>query len=489
MNTNTTLLILTEVKYALTLLTNYFCSLYIFIRVSKIKLNPSKKLYISFLTVIITCICTFLRIVNFSYYGFIFLLLTILSFFFLKKDKYYITLSTIIISIGISFCLEILSLCVLVSIFVAIGYYNVDLFTEFISVILQFTLVFFFMKIKRIKNGFAFFENKNNFGVSLLISGPLIILISLQKTQIPNTILTIVGIGLLISTLGLLIWIRSAITHHYRNRLKKRAEEYNQNELLEKDKEIEKLTNEISSLSSIVHRDNHLMSSLETIINDLKNNPDELHKQKLFDELLTLAKERNGFINDKMINDKILPSTGNGIIDGALGNMYIKSAARNIDYNLAVSCDINYLINNLISQTNLETLLCDHIKDAIIAIENNPGISGKILISITMTNDIYEISIMDNGIPFEIETLKKLGLERITTHKDSGGSGIGFMTTFETLNNSGASLIITEYETPTPFLKSITFRFDGLNKFTLKSYRKNELDKMIDRDDLTIMEN
>lgn len=52
--------------------------------------------------------------------------------------------------------------------------------------------------------------------------------------------------------------------------------------------------------------------------------------------------------------------------------------------------------------------------------------------------------IYDSGIEFELETLKKLGLERITTHKKTGGSGIGFMTTFETLKECKASLIIEE---------------------------------------------
>ena len=47
---------------------------------------------------------------------------------------------------------------------------------------------------------------------------------------------------------------------------------------------------------------------------------------------------------------------------------------------------------------------------------------------------------MDNGVDFEVDTLAKLGLERVTTHKDTGGSGIGFMTTFETLKNLMSAL-------------------------------------------------
>ena len=52
---------------------------------------------------------------------------------------------------------------------------------------------------------------------------------------------------------------------------------------------------------------------------------------------------------------------------------------------------------------------------------------------------------MDTGVDFEIDTLVKLGLEAVTTNEDRGGTGTGFMTTFETMKETKASLIITEY--------------------------------------------
>ncbi|MCI6653567.1 MAG: hypothetical protein MSH11_09215 [Ruminococcus sp.] len=229
------------------------------------------------------------------------------------------------------------------------------------------------------------------------------------------------------------------------------------------------------------------MSSLQHTITKYKDcdNPEE--REKLLNEILILAQERSDLIVKEQVNTKVLPTTGISLIDGALSNMYIKATAHNIDFNLIINQDIHYLVNNLITQTDLETLLCDHIKDAIIAINSGVDIKGKILVTVTMNDDIYEISIKDNGVEFEVDTLAKLGLERITTHKDTGGSGIGFMTTFETLKKSNASLIITEYKTKTPFSKSITFRFDGLNIFIINSYRADLLKQSINRDDIVIM--
>jgi len=72
------------------------------------------------------------------------------------------------------------------------------------------------------------------------------------------------------------------------------------------------------------------------------------------------------------------------------------------------------------------------------------------------------------------------------THADTVGSGIGFMTTFETLRKAYASLIITELENKTPFSKSVTFGFDGENAFIIHSYRNEELKKVIGRNDIMI---
>ena len=103
-----------------------------------------------------------------------------------------------------------------------------------------------------------------------------------------------------------------------------------------------------------------------------------------------------------------------------------------------------------------------------------------------MQNENYCIDIYDNGVDFDVDTLSKLGLKRVTTHSDTGGSGIGFMTTFETLKKAYASLVITEFENKTPFSKSVTFRFDGENAYIIHSYRSEELKKNINRADLVI---
>ena len=229
------------------------------------------------------------------------------------------------------------------------------------------------------------------------------------------------------------------------------------------------------------------MSNVNTSIDMYFNSDDEAYKETLLRELQTLAKERSEVINKEQLESKLLPSTGNLLIDGAINDLYIKAAAHGIDFNLTATTTVDEIIGKYISQTDLQTLLCDHIKDAIIAVDSYGESGGKILVNLSKQNDNYCIDIYDSGVAFEPDTLSKLGMERVTTHADSGGSGIGFMTTFETLKKAYASLIITEFDSTMPFTKSVAFRFDGESSFIIQSHRSEELKEKLTRDDVVIL--
>ena len=92
-------------------------------------------------------------------------------------------------------------------------------------------------------------------------------------------------------------------------------------------------------------------------------------------------------------------------------------------------------------------------------------------------NKKYELSIFDTGVDFTIDTLMKLGLESVTTNAERGGTGTGFMTTFETLAETKASLIITEYpkNKENTYTKCVAIKFDGKKQYKIRSYRIEEL--------------
>ena len=461
----------TYVKYFLLLSSIIFSSAYIYIKALHIHCLLTEK--VIFATASILLLLTAIYFIEYNYVlvKLLFIVFTCFILLLLKNTTFSKSLCTALTSICISNCFLISSVFIVSILFWIFGYREKNIILTICIVILQILTTFFFMKLKRFKNGFSFLNDKNNFGIGLLISGFIIIVVTVGgQDYIDMTTFTVLIIGAFISSLGLFLWIRKSITEHYRKKLQARADEQYQNTLAQKDKYIEQLTDSNAFLAKIVHRDNHLMSSLQYAIENYKSCNDNGQKEKLLDEILTLINERSELIQNEQLKAGALPSTGIAIIDGALCNMLVKAVAHSISLNLIVSADIHYLVNNIISQTNLATLLSDHIKDAIIAIDADKNTSGTILVTFTMVNSIYEISIKDNGVEFDIDTLCKLGLENVTTHSDSGGSGIGFMTTFETLRSAGATLIITEYKEKLPFSKSITFRFDGQNTFAINSF-------------------
>ena len=116
----------------------------------------------------------------------------------------------------------------------------------------------------------------------------------------------------------------------------------------------------------------------------------------------------------------------------------------NIEFYLNINCDVNNMIDKVIAKNKLETLIGDLGTDAIHAVNMSKNNYKSIVTIIDKQEDIYLIAMSDTGVEFKVDTLLKLGLEPATTHKEDGGSGIGYITTFETLNETKASLIIEE---------------------------------------------
>ncbi len=414
------------------------------------------------------------------------------SIFLMKKSPIHIPIFASIISMGISYCLRVVALF---PSSILAYYVNLDsdnLFFGFVILAIQLILAAIFVKIKRFRNGFTFLSDIKNAGVGLILSGVIFILMyTISPYDTPNkSIGTIFIIGMLISLVGFFLWIRKSLSNKYRDNLRIKEVAKFEDDIAQRDETIKKLTDSNAYLSKIVHRDNHLIGSLQYSIKDVLENQQDLSEIKsILSDMLTMFEQRSELVLKEQAELKILPTTGVSLIDGALANMLVKANAHNISFDVSVQNDIHYLVNNVISLTQLETLLCDHIKDAVIAVESSNTQNGRILVNFTNKEHIYEISVSDNAHDFDVEVLAKLGVERITTHKTTGGSGIGFMTTFETLKQTGCSLIINEFENKIPFSKSIVFRFDGQNDFIINTYRSDLLSQALNRADLKIFNN
>lgn len=346
-------------------------------------------------------------------------------------------------------------------------------------------------KIKRIKNGVPFLQNEkqvSNVGtVGIILIGMSIIAYSLFGNIEGNKLVDLLFAGIVLETVCLFIWLKRKITVYYRQRLKERTVEELESEIRARDERICEVVDENSRLAEVNHKFSSRIRALEDFSCKVIERPEiaELMRCEFGDEFAdfeeavkNVSEEFSSEMKHAVIIRKNLPKTGVFGVDNLLEYMCKESAKNGIDFDVKINGNILFMVQKIIDSKMLETLLGDHIKDAIIAINSSQNTYKNILVTIGIVKECYEISIYDTGIEFEIDTLLKLGLERITTHKSTGGSGIGFMTTFETLAKTKASLIIEEKHpiTNNDYTKIVRIRFDGKKEYRIKSYRQNEIE-------------
>lgn len=365
-----------------------------------------------------------------------------------------------------------------------------SIYSLMLIICVEILLINRIFRIKRLKNGITFLkDNKklNNIGIiGFAFIGITIIIYSIVSNTSEWQSGTYLFLGIVIESICMFIWIKQKITKYYKQKLKEKTIEELENEIKEKDKEIKNILEENQRIATINHKYSNRIKALEGFSNKVMSKPEIVENMKVEfgDEFLNFEKQVQKLSKEytmemeKNIENKI-PKTGIFGIDNILEYMNQEATKSNIKFNVKINGNVNYMIENIVEQSKLETMLGDHIKDAIIAINSSNNTNKNILLILGIIDEHYEVRIYDTGIEFEIPTLLKLGLEQITTHKATGGSGIGFMTTFETLKSTKASLIIEEKHpmNKTDYTKAVRIKFDGKNEYRIYTYRAEEIKK------------
>lgn len=153
------------------------------------------------------------------------------------------------------------------------------------------------------------------------------------------------------------------------------------------------------------------------------------------------------------------PSTKISTIDALLAHFSARCAEHQIGFNLVINGSIPYMAEHIVPQSRLETMLGDHLEDALIAVNAGSRSFRGILMLLGLAEDCYALTVFDSGVAFEPDILMRLGHAHVTTR---AGGGIGFMTTFETMRDCRASLTTREYTSGiAKHTKSVTICFDG----------------------------
>ena len=168
-------------------------------------------------------------------------------------------------------------------------------------------------------------------------------------------------------------------------------------------------------------------------------------------------------IKDYKKTNITLAKTGVLSTDGAIGFLYQKALSQSVNFDVSINANVRYLTENVISQADLNTEICDLADNAIISTKNEQNKNVLLVFGIDSDN-YYRIDVFDSGEPFEISVLEKIGTQKITTHKNDGGSGIGLVTVSEILRRYNASLEIEQNLHNTNFTKRVSVLFNNKNE-------------------------
>lgn len=365
---------------------------------------------------------------------------------------------------------------------------TIETIIEYVTIgIIQILLIYLFFKIKRFKYGFSFLQEKetmnkeNTSKIGILVSS-IIIAISLVLSTYSRTTSKILIAILILGGILMIYWIKKSITKYYKEKMKERTVEIQQEQIKQQDEKIKDLQTELADVLQINHKYSHRISAMEKAVTKLgtKLQANEEFAEECGDILSSIKKLSKEYKEEvaSVIKETKLPKTNIFSIDNLLEYMKQEAEKDKIDFELNLDFDISEILETKIPQSKLETMIADHIRDAIIAINCSENKERKIKVVLDKEDNNYQIKFYDTGIEFEIETLSKLGLKRATTHKATGGSGIGFMTTFETLKQCKASLIIEEYYNQ-EYTKAVIIKFDNKNEYRIHSYRAEEIKNKI----------
>ena len=381
------------------------------------------------------------------------LLFCIVSFTF--NTHTYVAFSTSIISYGLSYVTFSIGALIVspLSAFLISKYFNRDFsfIITFVCIgIIQFLLNSILFRFKRLKKGMPFLLEKGTSSLGIALGIIIITATTLFSLGTETNTTVFMTIFILIVGVVTVFWWRKSLTQRY-------IEKIRLNEIENLESELAKLKTENEALAKIIHKDNKLIPAMEMSVREVLTNPSKDLSASILEELEKLSSERKGIILTCVNNDNNLPSTGFIRIDSLIKYMYQKCIANGIQFDFRFDCDMSHMLGKVINEDSFTTLIADLIENAIIATREQPV--KKILFYISYEDNLYKLSFFDSGIHFDRSVILNLGKNKITTHAETGGSGIGLMSTMDIVRrHKGTFRINTELNDDT-YTKQVLVTF------------------------------
>ena len=358
-----------------------------------------------------------------------------------------------------------------------------------ISLILQISITILILRIKRFRNGMPFLHNKPILNIATIICLFLVATSINLRANHSTPLLQLIGICTVVLTFSCLIfWWQAQITKSYRRKLELRDQESKRIAALEREILLQKVLKENERLARISHRDNTLITTLKNAtVNYLYTeyaDPEEarIAREELIANIEALSEGRADTpenYTQKQARDFDTKST---MMNKLLHQMDLDALKMNITFSVHFGVMLEEFVPSTISEMDLVHIVDDLLKNAFKATKNSEPRMVQLQFYKLGKHLVVEVS--DNGIPFEVRSLVNMGIEKRTTYED--GSGIGLMDIWSTKEKYRATYHLDEYATAAPFSKKISLTFDKKNRYSIRTWRKDEILKMSRRADLQV---
>lgn len=405
---------------------------------------------------------------------------------FIYKKRIVISIAVITMSVGISYFLYAISVVILTPI-TSILYFNIDntsivannSITLLFGVCQNF-LAFLLFRIKRFKNGIPDIEKITESDTAIYISVILLLASSLIYIDKNTLIIPLILVFLtILFGLTIFLWWRKRLSDKYINKV------YERNiRILEDTLSTQKT--EIENLSKIIHKDNKVLSALRLAVNEQYSNNGEnsAELQNLLNEITHLEDERKECLTNYEQTTKILAKTGVFSTDMIINYLLKRANKESIIFDVSITGDILYMVSDAIDTYDLNTMLADLGENAIIATSHSAVKNVLLIIGYRENTAFFDI--YDSGSEFDAGVIANIGKKRHTTHKDTGGSGIGLMTTYELINKYHATFEIEELYDNKLFTKRVSVLFDNNSRIAIYSNRPEIIAACKSRSDIQL---
>ncbi len=345
--------------------------------------------------------------------------------------------------------------------------------------------IYLFAKTRRLRQGLMNIVRHQTAGIVIMIAMMMLSIVvafgGIGMEDEKSLIKTILLIPTMLFCVIMLFWTRHEIRVDFIGDIRQRNLSFIRGSLANKEKQIAKVVQDNENLAALIRRDMELLRQLTEASN---RNDGAGQASDVIDRLYA---GRCATVRAMESYGRAFQSTGVNFVDSMLNLMACKAQDRGVDFEVNVGSDISGLIGAGIERREFNTLLADLAENAIISA--GAAKERHVEVMLLRNDENYCLEVLDSGDRFDLGVLKNMGKKRITTHSGEGGSGIGLMTLFKILGETGASFTMEEFpgtDNHSHFSKALSVTFDGKGKFRIITDRADELRQVMKSDRFVI---